>query len=72
MALRDGDRWIFDQKGQPEEPEELDIYRKRIIKARFNKEIIVRYMRELDLSPNSRRLDGVEELGSLYQEVRKK
>ena len=72
MALRDGERWVFDQEGEPEIFEKLDTYKKRIIKARFNREVIVRYMRELHLSVNSRRLDEVEARGSLYQEIRKK
>ncbi len=43
QALKDDPRWTFFVKGEPLELENLNYYRKRRIKDRFNKSILLEY-----------------------------
>jgi hypothetical protein len=43
-AMRDSDGWEFFQKGEPQDFEEKDLYARRIIRQRLDREAISRYL----------------------------
>jgi len=46
-AMLDSDEWKFFQKCEPEEFEEIDLYRNKTIKRRLDREAISRYLRKI-------------------------
>lgn len=52
-VINDGDRWTFDQFGEPFPFEQTDKYSERRIKDRFTFEMLESYLREMSLFPFS-------------------
>jgi hypothetical protein len=47
MVMRDSDAWIFVQKGEPEDFEDVELYNNRLKRDRLNREAVTRYLRKL-------------------------
>ena len=48
-AANDGGRWVFEQSGEVQWFEEVEQYRERLVKNRFNREMLGRYLRALGI-----------------------
>ena len=46
-TMRDSDGWEFFQKGEVQSFEETDLYDKRIIRQRLDREAIIRYLQRI-------------------------
>ncbi len=51
-SMKENKKWIFFEKGKPLDIENLNYYKKRIIKQRMNNEIIIEYLEKMKINLN--------------------
>jgi hypothetical protein len=54
MVIRDSDKWVFSEEGEPESFETPSFYKRRLKRDRLTREVLVGYLRQLGCDPTDR------------------
>jgi len=69
-SMLDGDRWEFFEQGEIQDFEEPEYYRRRRIASRFNRQILIEYMKKLGIDLESPGFFSSDKLATYFFEQR--